>query len=374
MCATEKGDKQMSASNGSFRAGRVVSALFAVALMLGALPARAQHEPRGWTVGAGVGYLVFYKDADLDPGSLVTLRASKDLNRWLGLEAVYYLAQNLDGNSEGPAPEIIESWTASLGVDAVLHLIQEEGSFFDPYAAAGIGFNWYDSAVLDQNIETSLRLGGGVSVLFSDSWLARLDVRFFLPTDKVQAAYTIDLGVGFSFGEPQAPFGGKGAGYGNRGWQDNVAPVAPVPVPGQAYGSQRPVALPQPPIITAPPPYAAGETVMEPRIGFASGSDKIDPRYFPELDSVAEALKAAPNTVARIEGHSDKTQNSKAEYNRALSLARARAVVNYLVSVHGISAARLTPAGVGFDRPKYPNDPVRGNAANRRIEVHIGAR
>jgi outer membrane protein OmpA-like peptidoglycan-associated protein len=343
--------------------------------MLGVLPAKAQYEPRGWSVGAGVGYLLLYPDAALDSGPLVTLRATRDLNRWLGLEAVYYLAQNLDGNSRGPAPEIIESWTASLGVDAVLHLIQEKGSPFDPYVAAGVGFNWYDSVVLSHNIETSLRMGAGLSILLSDSWLARLDARFFLPADDVQAACSIDIGVCYSFGEPYSPFGGNAADAAGRTWRDNVAPVAPVPVAGMARDSQGPIALPQPPMITTPAAApSAGETVIEPMIGFASGSNKIDPRYFPELDRVAEALKAAPNSVARIEGHSDQTRNSKAEYNRALSLARAQAVVNYLVSVHGISSARLMPVGFGFDRPRYPNDPDRGNAANRRIEVHISAR
>jgi outer membrane protein OmpA-like peptidoglycan-associated protein len=302
----------------------------------------------------------------------LTLRATRDLNRWLSIEGVYYLAQGLSGNSDGPAPEVASSWTACLAADTLLHLVQEPGSSIDPYLAAGIGFNWYDDAVLDRNIETSMRLGGGVNLRLGDSWLARLDTRFFLPESSLRAVYTVDLGIGLSFGaSPSAYSVGRSVPVGGTVWSDNIAPVAPMRVPTAAPGSLYPATLPPTPLVSLPSPAMQSGAVIEPSIRFEAGSARIDPRYFQELDKVAEALRASPNLTAVVEGHSDKTQNSKADYNRQLSLARAQSVVDYLVSAQGIGRDRLTAVGVGFDRPKYPNDPTRGNAANRRIEVHF---
>ena len=130
------------------------------------LPGRglAQNVADSWTVGGGIGYVVFNKDAGLDGGMQTTLRLTRNLNRWLSVEALYYLAQNLDGNDRGPVPEVIESWTAFVGADALLHLVQAEGSHIDPYAAAGVGVNWFDDAVKKDNLEGTLRLGGGVNL------------------------------------------------------------------------------------------------------------------------------------------------------------------------------------------------------------------
>jgi outer membrane protein OmpA-like peptidoglycan-associated protein len=52
-----------------------------------------------------------------------------------------------------------------------------------------------------------------------------------------------------------------------------------------------------------------------------------------------------------------------------LSEQRAEAVVNALVSGHGISADRLTPRGIGPLAPVATNDSEAGRALNRRVEL-----
>ena len=55
--------------------------------------------------------------------------------------------------------------------------------------------------------------------------------------------------------------------------------------------------------------------------------------------------------------------------NVKLSQARAQAVVNALVSKHGIAAARLIPFGAGPYAPVATNRTEEGRAKNRRVEL-----
>jgi chemotaxis protein MotB len=52
-------------------------------------------------------------------------------------------------------------------------------------------------------------------------------------------------------------------------------------------------------------------------------------------------------------------------------VARATAAVRYLVEAHGISPTRLAARGVAEHRPLYPNDSIRGEPRNRRVELTI---
>jgi len=342
----------------------VIAALISTA----AFPSQtsAQYDPLEWTASAAYGYLGYSKsDSRLKDGELLTLRLANNLNRWISIEGLYSLARNLEGNSDGPVPNVAKTWTACLGAEALLHLVQQEGSMFDPFLAAGFGVNWYDHEVLSQNIAFSTRLGGGLNVRFSDEWALRADLRFILPGgDNETDGYTADIGISYSFGPAVRTYAAQPSSW------DQVRPIAPVPVTPYAAPPVRSQPLPVAPVAASqfPSPF---ETKYEPAVQFLSGSNKIDPRYFPELDTIAAAIAASPTASARIEGHADKTRNSDAEYNRRISQARAQAVLDYFANVHGIPRSRMQAIGVGFDRPKFPNDPANGNPANRRVEVYI---
>jgi OOP family OmpA-OmpF porin len=68
-----------------------------------------------------------------------------------------------------------------------------------------------------------------------------------------------------------------------------------------------------------------------------------------------------------VVGHTDTVGNMDA--NLKLSLARAEAVVQTLVSKYGISAARLKGYGVSSLAPVASNDSEDGRAKNRRVEL-----
>jgi outer membrane protein OmpA-like peptidoglycan-associated protein len=57
--------------------------------------------------------------------------------------------------------------------------------------------------------------------------------------------------------------------------------------------------------------------------------------------------------------------------NNALSVARAEAVRDYLVS-RGITPSRIVTAGRGSREPVADNSTQQGRDKNRRVEVYVG--
>lgn len=99
---------------------------------------------------------------------------------------------------------------------------------------------------------------------------------------------------------------------------------------------------------------------------FASGKYMLLPAAQKALDNVAEALKATPERMITVEGHTD-SQGSQ-QSNMELSQRRSEAVRTYLVS-RGIPDASITAAGFGPNRPVADNASTDGRANNRRVEI-----
>ncbi len=103
-------------------------------------------------------------------------------------------------------------------------------------------------------------------------------------------------------------------------------------------------------------------------ITFATDSAEIRPQFRRTLDELAASIQQYPNTVVRVEGHTDST--GSASHNQNLSLNRAESVTSYL-SRSGVESSRLQPVGYGFSRPIATNDTAEGRAQNRRVEILI---
>jgi flagellar motor protein MotB len=91
------------------------------------------------------------------------------------------------------------------------------------------------------------------------------------------------------------------------------------------------------------------------------------------LHALAKALQNVPYTIL-IEGHTDNVPlgpRSRYASNWELSLARAMAVMNYLVEVEKLSPHRMGVAAFGEFHPRYPNDTPAHRSGNRRIEISI---
>jgi OOP family OmpA-OmpF porin len=104
------------------------------------------------------------------------------------------------------------------------------------------------------------------------------------------------------------------------------------------------------------------------RASFETGSAVLSEDAEALLDEAVEILADNPDLALVVEGHTDNVGD--AQFNLALSQARAEAVVDYLVA-GGVSPDRLSAIGYGESRPIADNDTKAGRAANRRIEFVI---
>ncbi|HMK85280.1 MAG TPA: type IVB secretion system protein IcmH/DotU [Steroidobacteraceae bacterium] len=107
---------------------------------------------------------------------------------------------------------------------------------------------------------------------------------------------------------------------------------------------------------------------------FASGSAKVNPKYYMTLQRLAHALNEVPGRVFVV-GHTDDQPVRSLQYrdNYDLSRARANEVVK-LLSLAIDNPARLEPSGVGSSEPRYkPESLPENRARNRRVEIiHVG--
>ena len=102
-------------------------------------------------------------------------------------------------------------------------------------------------------------------------------------------------------------------------------------------------------------------------IYFDTDKAEVKPESDPALAEMAKLLKDNPSLNVFIVGHTDSTGTY--EHNLKLSQERAAAVVNALVTGHGIAAARMTSVGVGPVAPVATNRTEEGKAQNRRVEL-----
>ncbi|RYY47291.1 MAG: flagellar motor protein MotB [Chitinophagaceae bacterium] len=100
----------------------------------------------------------------------------------------------------------------------------------------------------------------------------------------------------------------------------------------------------------------------------------LQPESYPSLDTLVNILKENPSILIELAAHTDSKGSD--EYNQNLSQARAKSVVDYLIS-KGIDKARLLPKGYGETMPVADNentdgsDNPEGRQRNRRTEFKV---
>lgn len=107
--------------------------------------------------------------------------------------------------------------------------------------------------------------------------------------------------------------------------------------------------------------------VEVPGIFFDSGKAELKAESDAALGEIGKLLQADPALQVYVVGHTDNV--AALDLNLKLSQARAEAVVQALVSKHGIGAARLLGQGVGPLAPVASNSDDEGRAKNRRVEL-----
>jgi outer membrane protein OmpA-like peptidoglycan-associated protein len=101
---------------------------------------------------------------------------------------------------------------------------------------------------------------------------------------------------------------------------------------------------------------------------FDSGKYTLRPAAREKLAKLAGIVIAHPGLKLAAEGHTDSTGSP--EFNQTLSIKRAQAVEQYLVS-QGLASDSVSAAGFGDTQPIAPNNTAAGRQQNRRVELIV---
>ncbi len=99
---------------------------------------------------------------------------------------------------------------------------------------------------------------------------------------------------------------------------------------------------------------------------FETESADITAQSDATLTEIATLLQNDPDMRLHVVGHTD--NEGTLEFNLDLSRRRTEAVVQTVVSGHGVATSRLLANGVGFLAPVASNRTEEGRARNRRVE------
>ena len=102
-------------------------------------------------------------------------------------------------------------------------------------------------------------------------------------------------------------------------------------------------------------------------IYFDSGKSDIKPESSDALKLIAEFIKSDPSKKYFIVGHTDNTGNFSD--NLTLSLNRAKAVMNELITIYTVNQSQIASQGVASLCPVSSNKSNEGKTRNRRVEI-----
>ena len=124
--------------------------------------------------------------------------------------------------------------------------------------------------------------------------------------------------------------------------------------------------LPPPPpaVVTAPKTVRLDALSL-----FDTGKYQLKANSTKLLVNALIGIKAKPGWLIVVAGHTDITGDARA--NQILSLKRAEALRDWMLSTSDVSPTCFAVQGYGATRPIATNDTAEGRAANRRVEISL---
>ncbi len=111
-----------------------------------------------------------------------------------------------------------------------------------------------------------------------------------------------------------------------------------------------------------------GQTIQIEQLFFDADSTNMKSTSIPVLDEMYNFLRAYPQITVEIGGHTNDIPAH--DYCDALSTARAKSVVDYLVN-KGIPVEQLTYKGYGKRKKLVSNRTAAGRKKNQRVEIKV---
>jgi outer membrane protein OmpA-like peptidoglycan-associated protein len=127
---------------------------------------------------------------------------------------------------------------------------------------------------------------------------------------------------------------------------------------------------PPPAPVAAPPPPSPKRMVFNQVALFDFNKSNLKPEGKEQIKAYREKARAEMSSAEKVKiiGYTDNV--GTAAYNMKLSLRRAEAVRDYLVSL-GVDPGKLEVSGEGMSNPVADNSTAEGRAQNRRVEVEV---
>ena len=311
-----------------------------------ALPAAAEVPI---TLNAGAGYWFFDRELKgLEPDDTWTPFVSAEwaFNDNWAAEILY--ADSDTDLENGPNADVV-TWQLGGLYYAGSYIF--ESMSVRPYAAFGAGEIDIDADVFD-TVETTVNGGLGVRWMLSRRVGVRLEARAVYSLDESETDILTSAGINFYMGkvdpDPEpAVLDSDGDGVpDDRDRCPNTPPGTRVDADGC--------------------PLAVAQVAsVKLKVNFGFDSTVVQEQYFSDLSELADFLKRFSDLQVDVEGHTDSV--GPEDYNMTLSQRRAEAVVDFLVTQHGIDRSRLEAKGFGETQPVASNDTEEGRAANRRV-------
>jgi len=158
-----------------------------------------------------------------------------------------------------------------------------------------------------------------------------------------------------------------------------TAPQQPAEQVYSAPPPPPPVAVVAAPPPSPPPPPSPRRVSFSADTLFSFDHSELGPQGKAALDQFAHELAGMQFDAITVEGHTDRLGSQA--YNQKLSMRRAEAVKNYLVSAGGVDAGRITAMGKGESQPVTKTEDCRGARPNpkliaclqpdRRVDVEV---
>ena len=364
-----------------------------------ASPAFAESDPGYFYGGASIGQSRSkIDDARITAGllsqGLVTSAMSNDeqalawkafggyqFNRYVGVEAGYFSlghfgftsttvpAGTLDGRIKlhGINLDLVGTLPITERFSAIARVGAQHASARDSFQGSG------GAVVLTPNpskSETNVKFGVGRQYAFTPNLMLRGEAE----------RYRIDDAVG-NHGDVNMYSVGLVLAFGRE------PTLAPRPM--TAAVQEAPPAPPPPVAVIAAPPPTPAPIVVAPapprRVSFSADTlfsfdrSELGPQGKVALDQFAHELAGMQFDAIAVEGHTDRLGSQV--YNQKLSLRRAEAVKNYLVSAGGVDSARISAVGKSESQPVTKTEDCRGTKPNpkliaclqpdRRVDVEV---
>ncbi len=336
--------------------------------------------PHFW-VSPALGYFIYDSNRQLKDSVTGVLGLEYRIDQDWGVE---FLMSDTTPESEVTGGDVD---LRQYRIDGLYYLeLDDEDNRWQPYAAAGLGRGFFEGGPRETS-ETQYNFGGGVRYNV-DNWFAyRADIRGFVGDENDDLDTLVSIGFTAALGGPErkarrkaesTPLAADDDGDGISNLRDKC-PNTPEGVQVDRFGcaldsdedgvpDYRDKCLDTPQGVEVD---ATGCKLKKSKtvkfnlnITFDFNSAAITSESAREIEKLAAFLKTYKELTVNIEGHTDSL--GPAEYNKRLSIRRARAVADRLIEL-GVEADRVSAQGFGEERPVASNDTEEGRAQNRRV-------